>query len=106
MSATLGEYKGSPTIELDIGRRKPYTFGLVKARAILDNIDAIEGFVASGGAGLGPDAEPTTDIDGYDVGSEATHGTRSTVTRFSSGAEVFTNVKGRCEDAPCCGCCS
>jgi hypothetical protein len=27
-------------------------------------------------------------------------------TRFSSGAEVFTNKNGRCEDAPCCGCCS
>jgi hypothetical protein len=30
----------------------------------------------------------------------------SRYTRFSSGAEVFTNAKGRCEDAPCCGCCS
>ncbi len=27
-------------------------------------------------------------------------------TRFSSGAEVYTNRRGRCEDAPCCGCCS
>ena len=32
--------------------------------------------------------------------------TRSTYTRFSSGAEVYTNRAGRCEDAPCCGCCS
>jgi len=31
---------------------------------------------------------------------------RSNYTRFSSGAEVFTNKRGRCEDAPCCGCCS
>jgi hypothetical protein len=31
---------------------------------------------------------------------------QSTVTRFSSGAEVYTNRRGRCEDAPCCGCCS
>lgn len=31
---------------------------------------------------------------------------RSTYTRFSSGAEVYTNKNGRCEDAPCCGCCS
>ncbi len=30
----------------------------------------------------------------------------SSYTRFSSGAEVFTNKRGRCEDAPCCGCCS
>ena len=27
-------------------------------------------------------------------------------TRFSSGAEVYTNPRGRCEDAPCCGCCT
>ena len=27
-------------------------------------------------------------------------------TRFSSGAESFRNPHGRCEDAPCCGCCS
>lgn len=38
--------------------------------------------------------------------------TRGRVTRFAPthegerGAEVFTNPRGRCEDAPCCGCCS
>jgi hypothetical protein len=26
--------------------------------------------------------------------------------RFSSGAEAYQNKRGRCEDAPCCGCCS
>ena len=31
---------------------------------------------------------------------------RSTYTRFSSGAEIYQNKRGRCEDAPCCGCCS
>ena len=30
----------------------------------------------------------------------------STLTRFSSGAEVITNRRGRCIDAPCCGCCT
>jgi hypothetical protein len=30
----------------------------------------------------------------------------SNYARFSSGAEVYTNRRGRCEDAPCCGCCS
>jgi hypothetical protein len=30
----------------------------------------------------------------------------SSYTRFSSGAEVYRNARGRCEDAPCCGCCS
>lgn len=28
------------------------------------------------------------------------------VTRFSSGAVTTQNSRGRCEDAPCCGCCS
>jgi hypothetical protein len=28
------------------------------------------------------------------------------VVRFSSGAVVYRNARGRCEDAPCCGCCS
>ncbi len=31
---------------------------------------------------------------------------QSNYARFSSGAEVYTNNRGRCEDAPCCGCCS
>lgn len=28
------------------------------------------------------------------------------VARFSSGAVVTQNRRGRCEDAPCCGCCT
>lgn len=31
---------------------------------------------------------------------------RIVVTRFSSGATSYRNSRGRCEDAPCCGCCS
>jgi len=30
----------------------------------------------------------------------------STYARFSSGFESYQNRNGRCEDAPCCGCCS
>lgn len=30
----------------------------------------------------------------------------SDVYRFSSGAVVYQNKKGRCIDAPCCGCCT
>jgi hypothetical protein len=26
--------------------------------------------------------------------------------RFNSGAVMSVNARGRCEDAPCCGCCS
>jgi len=28
------------------------------------------------------------------------------VIKFSSGEEFYRNKKGRCEDAPCCGCCT
>jgi hypothetical protein len=28
------------------------------------------------------------------------------ITRFASGAVHTQNSRGRCEDAPCCGCCS
>lgn len=31
---------------------------------------------------------------------------RSNYTRFAGGGEAYTNKRGRCEDAPCCGCCS
>jgi len=30
----------------------------------------------------------------------------SNYTQFSDGTEYYVNKKGRCEDAPCCGCCS
>ena len=32
--------------------------------------------------------------------------TKINVTTFSSGDTVYQNSRGRCEDAPCCGCCS
>ena len=28
------------------------------------------------------------------------------VTRFAGGGVSYRNSRGRCEDAPCCGCCS
>lgn len=33
-------------------------------------------------------------------------GPRVIVSRFNSGATVTMNARGRCEDAPCCGCCT
>jgi hypothetical protein len=27
-------------------------------------------------------------------------------TTFSSGDTIYQNAAGRCEDAPCCGCCT
>jgi len=29
-----------------------------------------------------------------------------TTFRLSSGVELYQNRNGRCEDAPCCGCCT
>ena len=40
------------------------------------------------------------------IGAAAPTPPRITVTRFNSGAVVYQNARGRCEDAPCCGCCS
>lgn len=31
---------------------------------------------------------------------------QSHIFRFASGEEAYVNKRGRCEDAPCCGCCS
>ncbi len=31
---------------------------------------------------------------------------RSHYVRLNSGAELYRNNNGRCEDAPCCGCCN
>lgn len=45
-------------------------------------------------------------------GSGSTRGARrfskygSNYTRFAGGGEHYVNKRGRCEDAPCCGCCS
>ena len=47
---------------------------------------------------FGPGESPTGDR------RAARHGIH--VTRFSSGAVVTRNARGRCEDAPCCGCCT
>lgn len=40
------------------------------------------------------------------VGDSAPTGPRAIVTRFNSGSTIYQNTRGRCEDAPCCGCCS
>jgi hypothetical protein len=53
-------------------------------------------------------------VAGGASGSSSTRAPRgSRYTRFSGGygdeprgVEVYTNRRGRCEDAPCCGCCS
>ncbi len=37
---------------------------------------------------------------------DSVQGARVVATTFSSGETVIQNSNGRCEDAPCCGCCS
>ena len=41
----VGEFKGHPTLTLPTGSKYGFTFGLGKARAILDNLDAIRAFL-------------------------------------------------------------
>lgn len=36
----------------------------------------------------------------------ATNGTPEVISIVIGGAEFTRNARGRCEDAPCCGCCS
>jgi len=45
--ATIGSYKGQPTISLpmDDGGKYPFTFGMKKAAAILRHIDDIRAFI-------------------------------------------------------------
>ena len=83
MSSKVGSYKGHPTISLGEGEY-PFTFGLSKARLVLEHLDEIRAFV-DGASGK---ASEVIEI------------------RLSSGAVVTQNRRGRCEDAPCCGCCS
>jgi hypothetical protein len=44
----IGSFKGHPTIALltETEDRYPFTFGLAKARKILENLEAIKAFVA------------------------------------------------------------
>lgn len=43
---TVGEYNGYPVLRLPNGRRYGFSFGLSKAKLLLEHIDAIRSFVA------------------------------------------------------------
>ncbi len=47
MPIKIGEFKGHPIVSLlkDENDVRPFTFGLTKAKLIVDNIDAIKEFV-------------------------------------------------------------
>lgn len=49
----LQEYKGNKLICLNPGAKFPFSFGLTKAKMILENIDAIKKFVDSNGESVG-----------------------------------------------------
>jgi hypothetical protein len=51
-------------------------------------------------------ATDTGDRPRRGVARRGRRGRGSSYSRFSSGAESYQNRDGRCEDAPCCGCCS
>lgn len=49
--AVIGEYKGSPVISLKRNKEDkfPFSFGVGKAKLILDHVESIKSFVASAG---------------------------------------------------------
>lgn len=49
----LQEYQGNKIICLNPGQRFPFSFGLNKAKMILENIDSIKKFVESNGESCG-----------------------------------------------------
>ena len=51
MPVKTGEFKGHPTLMLmkDDADEHPFTFGLVKAKLIMDNLEAIKEFVEKNG---------------------------------------------------------
>jgi hypothetical protein len=49
----LQEYKGNKLICLNPGAKFPFSFGLAKAKMILENIESIKKFVESNGESVG-----------------------------------------------------
>ena len=84
----ISSYKGAPTISLNPDSKWPFTFGIAKARLILESLEAIRAFAEGGTEQSRRDSQ------------------RSHSVRFGDGKEYIQNVNGRCEDAPCCGCCT
>ena len=54
---------------------------------------------------LDPDIDPETAESVGRYMARAARGYRSDIYR-ASGREYYRNKAGRCEDAPCCGCCN
>ncbi len=53
----IQEYKGNKLICLNPGSKYPFSFGLGKARMVLENIEVIKKFVETGGESCGVENE-------------------------------------------------
>ncbi len=53
----LQEYKGNKIICLNPGSKFPFSFGLGKAKMILENLESIKKFVESNGESIGEQQE-------------------------------------------------
>lgn len=54
----ISEYKGNKLICLNPGSKFTFSFGLGKAKMILENLDAIKTFVETNGESCGDDSAP------------------------------------------------
>jgi hypothetical protein len=45
----IGEYKGNPVLTLNPGERFPFSFGVAKAKLILQHLEAVKDFVVKYG---------------------------------------------------------
>lgn len=65
MTVKIGSFKGNPTISLDADSKYPFSFGVKKARLVVQHIEAIKAFVAahpeSSGNGHAPDIDQYAD---------------------------------------------
>ncbi len=55
----IQEYKGNKLICLNPGTKYPFSFGLNKAKMVLENLDAIRKFVETNGESCGTDSAVT-----------------------------------------------
>lgn len=59
MPVKIGSFKGHATISLNPESRFPFTFGVEKAKLILENLDAIKAFVGK----QSPESGSAPDVD-------------------------------------------
>lgn len=56
----ISEYNGNKVLVLNPGARFTFSFGLTKAKLILENLEAIKKFVDSNGENCGEDNKPAS----------------------------------------------